>query len=88
MNGHSLLLHSASHLFNKSVSCRSAKLTTGNSECVVRLKKFTLQKKKKHTMTSPDGLTDNQIDHILIDKRRHSSCETYQLERGVQVKGV
>ena len=44
MNGHSLLLHTANHLLAKSVSCRSAKFTTGDFECVVRLKKFTLQK--------------------------------------------
>jgi hypothetical protein len=25
----------------------------------------------KHAWTSPDGVTHNQIDHVLIDKRRH-----------------
>jgi hypothetical protein len=27
----------------------------------------------KHTWTSPDGVTHNQRDHVLIDKRRHSN---------------
>jgi hypothetical protein len=27
----------------------------------------------KHTWTSPDGVTHNHIDHVLIDKRRHSN---------------
>jgi hypothetical protein len=27
----------------------------------------------KFTSTSPDGKTHNQIDHILIDRRRHSN---------------
>ena len=51
MNGHSFLnisnnwlLHTVSHLFTKSVSCRSVKFTTGVFECMVRLKKFTLKK--------------------------------------------
>jgi hypothetical protein len=26
----------------------------------------------KHTWTSPDDVTHNQTDHVLIDKRRHS----------------
>jgi hypothetical protein len=27
----------------------------------------------KYTWTSPDGKTHNQIDHVLVDRRRHSN---------------
>jgi hypothetical protein len=27
----------------------------------------------KHTWTSPNSVTHNQIDHVLIDKRQHSN---------------
>jgi endonuclease/exonuclease/phosphatase family metal-dependent hydrolase len=36
----------------------------------------------KHTWTSPDGVTHNQIDHILIDTRRHSNILDVQSFRG------
>ncbi|KAJ4446465.1 hypothetical protein ANN_13161 [Periplaneta americana] len=36
----------------------------------------------KYTWTSPDGLTHNQIDHILIDKRRHTSVVDIRTFRG------
>jgi hypothetical protein len=37
----------------------------------------------KFTWTSPDGKRDNQIDHILIDRRRHSSILDVRLFRAV-----
>jgi len=36
----------------------------------------------KYTWTSPDGKTQNQIDHIVIDRRRQSSILEVQSFRG------
>jgi endonuclease/exonuclease/phosphatase family metal-dependent hydrolase len=36
----------------------------------------------KHTWTSPDGVTHNHIDHVLIDKRQHSIILDVQSFRG------
>jgi len=40
---------------------------------VVKNTTFLHQNFLKYTWTSPDGKTHNQIDHILIDRRWHSS---------------
>jgi hypothetical protein len=36
----------------------------------------------KYTWTSPDGKTHNQIDHVLIDRRWHSSILDVRYFRG------
>jgi hypothetical protein len=40
---------------------------------IVKSTMFSHRNIHKYTSTSPDGNTHNQIDHILIDRRRHSS---------------
>jgi endonuclease/exonuclease/phosphatase family metal-dependent hydrolase len=38
----------------------------------------------KHTWTSLDGVTHNQIDYVLIDKRRHSNILDVRSFRGAK----
>jgi hypothetical protein len=40
---------------------------------LVKSTKFPHRNIHKHTWKLPDGITHNQIDHVLVDKRRKSS---------------
>jgi len=49
---------------------------------VVKSRMFPHRNIHKYTWTSPDGKTHNQIDHILIDRRWHSSVLDVRSFRG------
>jgi hypothetical protein len=46
---------------------------TTTKNLIVKSTMFPHRNINKYTWTFPDGKTHNQIDHILIDRRRHSS---------------
>jgi hypothetical protein len=46
---------------------------------IVKNKTFAHSDIHKHAQICPDGVTHNQIDHVLIDKRRHSNIFKYPI---------
>jgi hypothetical protein len=49
---------------------------------IVKIITFLHRDIHKHTWTSPDGVTHNQIDYVLIDKIRHSNILDVRSFRG------
>jgi endonuclease/exonuclease/phosphatase family metal-dependent hydrolase len=52
---------------------------------VLKSTMFPHSKIHKYTWTSPEGNTHNQIDHILVDRRRHSSILYVRFLEGLTV---
>ena len=55
---------------------------TTTKNLVVKSMMFPHRNIHKYTWTSPDGKTHNQIDHVLIDRRWHSSILDLRSFRG------
>jgi endonuclease/exonuclease/phosphatase family metal-dependent hydrolase len=53
-----------------------------SNNLVVKSTMFPHRSNHKYTCTSPDGQTHNQIDHVLIDRRRHTSIPDVRSFRG------
>jgi hypothetical protein len=81
-------------IFNPIIGNESLHEANNNNNNGVRVKNFATSKNlivksttfphhdiHKQTWTSPDGVTRNQLDHVLIDKRRHSNMLDVQYFR-------
>jgi hypothetical protein len=69
------------HEINNDSGVRVVNFATSNN-FVVKSTMFPRRKTHKYTWTSPEGNTHNQIDHVLIDRRRHSSILGVRSFRG------
>jgi endonuclease/exonuclease/phosphatase family metal-dependent hydrolase len=69
------------HEVSNANGARVVKFATSKN-IVVKSTMFAHRSIHKYTWTSPDGKTHNQIDHILIDRRRHSSILDVRFFRG------
>jgi hypothetical protein len=62
----------SSHKISNDNGVRVVNFATSKN-LVVKSTMFRHRSIHKYTWTSPDGQMHNQIDHVLIDRRRHSS---------------
>ncbi|KDR12822.1 hypothetical protein L798_07067, partial [Zootermopsis nevadensis] len=53
-----------------------------SKDLIVKSTKFPHRDVHKYTWTSPDGRTHNQIDHVLVDKRRQTNVIDVRSFRG------
>jgi hypothetical protein len=74
----------SSHEISNDNGVRVVNFTT-SKDLVVKSTMFPHRSIHKHTWTSPDGKTHNQIDHILIGRRRHSIISMSDLSEGLIV---
>jgi endonuclease/exonuclease/phosphatase family metal-dependent hydrolase len=70
-----------SHEISNDNGVRAVNFATSKN-LVVKNTMFPHRSIHKYTWTSPDGKTHNQIDHILINRRRHSSILDVRSFRG------
>jgi len=69
------------HQANNNNGVRIVNIATSKN-LVVKSTMFPRRNIHKYTCTSPDGKTHNQIDHILTDRRWHSSVLDVRSFRG------
>jgi endonuclease/exonuclease/phosphatase family metal-dependent hydrolase len=55
---------------------------TTSKTLIVKITTFPRRDIYKYIWTFPDGVTHNQVDHVLIDKIRHSSISVVKSFRG------
>jgi hypothetical protein len=71
----------SSHEISNDTGFRVIKFATSKN-LVVKSTTFPHRSNYKYNWTSPDGKTHNQIDHVLIDRRRYSSILDVRPFRG------